>query len=233
MRIAIYDKDKNFLKTLEEFIYKFTQKIHLECNIELFCDKESFLSSLDVNIDTAYFIRIEQVPDFIVIKELLEKEPSALFNIISKNSKFVFISFKYHPFSFIRFNYYKEEIPKMLVDIKKINDSKNSVWTFTSSSKTVSVDIFDVMYVEAVKNDIYLILKDDRIKIRKTISQREEIWQNYGFIRVHMSFMVNFNHVQSFDHKTVILKDGTEIPISRSRYQSFVKIFEEYSIIDK
>lgn len=222
-----------FSNELASFIDILNVKLNFNYEIEIFSDEATFFEKARLRSTNIYIVRIEKPIDFRRIKKLQKIDDSALINIISSNYELVFLSFRYHPYSFVRKNYFKEELPKMLLDIKKIEDKKNSILTITKDGENISVDMFKVIYAEVVKNDTYLFLDETSLKIRKTISQCEEMWKSLGFVRVHMSYIVNCAFVKSFNNKALTLVNGVEIPISRSRYQQFAKYYEEFSITRK
>lgn len=56
----------------------------------------------------------------------------------------------------------------------------------------------------------------------------EKILRPQGFIRIHHSHIVAIEHVNSFHYKSskIILRDGTEVPVSRERKKRFLDLFD-------
>ncbi len=63
----------------------------------------------------------------------------------------------------------------------------------------------------------------------KTMKRLEQILPAY-FFRTHRSYFVNLNEIESFCHVSggtyeLSLKDGTVLPLSRSKYKSLYGLF--------
>ena len=68
--------------------------------------------------------------------------------------------------------------------------------------------------------------------ISKVIKDYEEMLQEYGFMRVHKSHIINLNFIDRFekaDGGSIILKDQSSIPVSVRKKESLLKIFEDLS----
>ncbi len=62
----------------------------------------------------------------------------------------------------------------------------------------------------------------------KTIKEYEDILDEFGFYRIHQRHIVNLRQVKSYqkgDGGTIILNDGTELPLARLRKPGFLKRF--------
>lgn len=66
----------------------------------------------------------------------------------------------------------------------------------------------------------FYITGGKRTTVSKPISEYEELLQPYDFIRVHQSWLINKNRIQSFkkeDGGALLMEDGTLVPVSRQR----------------
>ena len=79
----------------------------------------------------------------------------------------------------------------------------------------------DIIFIESLKNYIKVKTTNREIIAYKSISSIEKILPNKKFLRVHRSFIVGLNFIDSFSPSKLILK-GTSIPIGR-KYKEEVK----------
>ena len=93
--------------------------------------------------------------------------------------------------------------------------------TFCSERKRVSLLPSQMLYIESCDTEVYIHTTDGRKLRNKTgISQWESVL-GYPFVRIHRAFLVNCNHVESYNQDTV--KVGEEsLPVSR-KYQKELK----------
>jgi len=81
----------------------------------------------------------------------------------------------------------------------------------------------EILFLKAVRYLVEAHKSDGRVELlEKPLSALEWILPDH-FVRIHRSWMVNLDHVASFEHAgrseyLVRMKDGTVLPLSRSRY---------------
>ena len=65
----------------------------------------------------------------------------------------------------------------------------------------------------------------DKFIVSKVIKEFELLLQDYGFYRVHQSHLVNLHELKKFSRSDfqLILRDGTKIPLARSRRENLFK----------
>lgn len=87
--------------------------------------------------------------------------------------------------------------------------------TFTSDYRKVTLDLSEIIYVESRDTEVWVVATEGRRFRNKTgITQ----WENLlgeDFIRVHRSFVVRKESIQEVLYDSLILTDGTSIPVSR------------------
>jgi hypothetical protein len=93
--------------------------------------------------------------------------------------------------------------------------------TFCSDRKRVSMLPSQMLYIESCDTEVYIHTTDGRKLRNKTGISQWESALGYPFVRIHRAFLVNSNHVESYNQDTV--KVGEEsLPISR-KYQKGLK----------
>jgi two-component system, LytTR family, response regulator len=91
------------------------------------------------------------------------------------------------------------------------------------------VDITDIVRLEASSNYTNFVLTRDRkIMVSRTLGEYEELLQAHGFFRIHQSHIVNLRHVEAYlktDGGQVKMTDGHLLTISRNKKASFMRRF--------
>ena len=93
--------------------------------------------------------------------------------------------------------------------------------TFCSDRKRVSIFPSDIVYVESCDTEVFIHTTDGRRLRNKTGISQWESALGYPFVRIHRAFLVNSNHVESFNQDTVKVGEE-ELPVSR-KYQKALK----------
>ena len=105
------------------------------------------------------------------------------------------------------------------------NLGRNEVNDFKLAVPTTSGAVFfspaEIVRLEGEGNYTRFFLKDGRKHMSsKTMKEYEEILLQHSFMRIHKSHLVNKNFIENYHNDgAVILKDKTQLPVSRQRKQ--------------
>ena len=92
------------------------------------------------------------------------------------------------------------------------------------------VDLEHIIRCEADRNYTSFYLTQNRkILVSKTLKEYETLLSGYNFLRVQQSHLVNLDYVDRYDKGnggTVVMKDGSEVPLSPAKREIFFKILE-------
>lgn len=121
-------------------------------------------------------------------------------------------------------------------------DSKNQIETTLKNLNTHSVaeqrlvlhtqngylklPLKHIVVIESARNYSYIHLSGGKQElISKTLSYFEDILEDKAFFRCHRSFLVNKFHIADLKDDIFILKNGTDIPISRRKKSEAINWF--------
>jgi two-component system, LytTR family, response regulator len=87
-------------------------------------------------------------------------------------------------------------------------------------------------YVEAQDDYVALASEGRKHLKQQTIASLEAALDPARFLRIHRSYLVNLERIAKIepygkDSKVAVLKDGTQLPVSRSGYARFCQLIEE------
>jgi DNA-binding LytR/AlgR family response regulator len=94
---------------------------------------------------------------------------------------------------------------------------------FRADRKMVKVLFNDILYVEGLNDYIKIITTNKTIVTKHLLTSLEEMLPPHEFARIHKSFIVAFNKIESFNADSVAIANK-EIPIGRSYKFSLNKI---------
>ena len=82
-------------------------------------------------------------------------------------------------------------------------------------NKLVRVNFDDVRYVEALGDYVHIVTGQSKLIVYSTMKAAEEKFPVSRFLRVHRSFIVNFNRIQALEDNSVVV-DGKHIPVGQT-----------------
>ncbi len=120
----------------------------------------------------------------------------------------------------------------------KINTFLSNFDNIANKSKKIVLKTSDNIYVVNIQNIIRctsennyttFYLNDNRkIVISKTLKEYENLFLDFGFVRVHRSHLININYIERFakDTSYVYMKDASKIPVSHRKKEQLLRFFE-------
>ena len=118
--------------------------------------------------------------------------------------------------------YRNEHIIPQLGPQVELNPEKSDFIFVRSERKMIKIDFSELNYIESLSDYLKLYTDDKVIITRETISSIEAKLPKNDFLRVHRSYIVAINKIESFTQEFVEIKKNA-IPISRS-YKNDVKL---------
>ncbi len=92
--------------------------------------------------------------------------------------------------------------------------------------KTVKVNVKDIYWIESVKDYIKVILEDKVLLSKQKISVLEDLLPEEQFCRIHKSFIISTDKVDSYYSYAVEIM-GKQLPIGRNYKQHAMKCLQE------
>ena len=92
------------------------------------------------------------------------------------------------------------------------------------------VELHEIIRCEADRNyTSFFLSSGKKILVSKTLKEYETLLSNHNFLRVQQSHLVNLDYVDRYDKGnggSVVMKDGSEVPLSPAKRDVFFKIIE-------
>ena len=96
-----------------------------------------------------------------------------------------------------------------------------------SNNQIRAVPADDSYYIESSNRKVILYLKHEKIEYYDKISGLEEQLKP-DFFCIHKGYLINLKYVQQYHRTEVSMQNGDILPISKYKYQNFVKAYQEY-----
>ncbi|PCJ65501.1 MAG: DNA-binding response regulator [Bacteroidetes bacterium] len=109
-------------------------------------------------------------------------------------------------------------------------DLENEFIFVKANQKLIKLAYNDIFYVEAFADYVKIFLADKKIVTLQTMKNMEKKLPAELFSRVHRSFIVNRNHVQSFS-TSVCEVNEVKIPIGKNYKEAFVGLMKSNNIL--
>lgn len=217
MKIAICDDERIFTNIFREKIEMTAEKCSIECTVSAFLNGAEMISML--NRFDAVFLDVdmpglsgEETAEYIIGSE---KTLPIIF--VTNHDDFVFSSFRYRPFGFLRKRYIDSELEDIIKRLDKYLAEIERCYTFNSHNKLISVRLNDINYIEVYGHETLVHTENAVLTTSKALFTIEKELSEYGFIRTHKSYIVNTRYIFSVERNSIILSNGENLPVSRTK----------------
>ncbi|TNF47660.1 MAG: response regulator transcription factor [Bacteroidetes bacterium] len=207
----------------------------------------SGIESIEVNDPDIVFLDI-QMPDgtgFDLLKGLKEKNFELIF--ITAHEEFAIKAIKFSALDYILKPIDQTEL-KAAVEkaIKAVDDKKEEI-QFEALQNNINpsmkrrlvlktqesvhvVELDNIIRCEADRNyTSFFLTGGKKILVSKTLKEYETLLSGHNFLRVQQSHLINLDYVDRYDKGnggSVVMKDGSEVPLSPAKRDIFFKILE-------
>lgn len=233
--IAIVDDEKAFVQAYEKEVSRIFDELGYKCKIYTYTDSSIFLKETsEIKYDLIFLdIDMPNISGMEIAADLNKLENRASLIFVSNHSNFVFEAFRYSAYRFIRKDNLLfdtgEAISSFCNNLKR---NKNHIVLDFEEKKNVSVDLSDIRYFFSIRHDIFFYNtqnKTVRLSMRTyTLDDLEKMLKESGFIRIHRTYLLNCLCIYQIRSDKVLLKDESELPISRRRYDNIKKAYREF-----
>lgn len=234
-RIILCDDNEQFLKIMKNCVEEECRRVLSETeNFEIgaiFCNGRDVLEYVTKYQVDVIFLDID-MPDFNgfeVAKVLCDRYKSIKIVFVSAYDNFVYNSFEFCPFAYLRKSHISDELPKVFDRIAEKTNSFNTSLLLNTTNGTKNVYVSSIMFAESERNYYKLhLLNGETLICRGTISELEKTLVKKDFFRIHSAFLINLEHVERLIENNSVLISETRIPIAQRRMQDFKKAYMEY-----
>jgi two-component system LytT family response regulator len=119
----------------------------------------------------------------------------------------------------------REALDCILEDYSK-NDLDRKI-VVQESRKVSFIAVKEIIYLESQGNYTYLhITKGSKILSSNSLKVFEDMLPETAFMRVHKSFIININHLLSYNKEEggfITMVNGSEVSVSRRRKNNFIE----------
>ncbi|MCC6282256.1 MAG: response regulator transcription factor [Saprospiraceae bacterium] len=119
------------------------------------------------------------------------------------------------PFDFERFLIAVNKVKTAQVEQQKTNDKEEKDYVFLNvQKKKVKILFPDIVYIESQREYIKIVTTGKEYVSKMSTYEIEECLPAHLFKRIHRSFIVSINRIESYTSETVEL-NGVSIPVGR------------------
>lgn len=236
INIAVCDDNPQFASLLTKHLkklsaYKVPSRIDLRFTPS-FGSADDVIEYLENNTIDVLFLDIDmpKTNGFALAKRLCETHPDTLIIFVSSYEEFVYSSFEYCPFRFLRKSHLSEELDITFQKVIEKCILNRETILFNSTEGEIVLRVRDILFFEGQKN-YYIINTVSRAqyKCRGTMESIDIMTRDYDFFRIHSAYVVNMEHIESISNEGfIIMKNRQTLSVSKRRMAAFKDAYMQF-----
>lgn len=228
LRVAICDDFIEICNIIESFIVNYRLNKGVNIEVDIFYSGEKLISALK---NEEYYnlifldIELKDISGIQVGRYIRE-------NLSNYDTKIVYISaekkhamnlFRIQPMDFLIKPIFEEDVNRILDLTIQLRNQTNDIFTFKSGRITISIIVKKIIYFESSGRVIKMVCDDELYTFYHKLDEVEKELLNSNFLRIHRSYLVNFDHINSISHDHVVMSNGQVLPISKQKRNDITK----------
>ena len=221
---------------MEQLVQKIAKQHLVEVEIEVFCDSNSLVGAVKGGngFDIIYLdIEMDGMDGLHVAEELRSQDRTVQIIYVTQYECYLHQSIDTMPSGYLVKPVNPEEFKKVFQRISSWIQGKDAYYRFTCDKIPRKVLLKDILYFRSKLRQVEIVCEDNSHLIYQKLNEieRELAAENQKqFLRIHQSYLVNYNHIRCFGHNWVELQTGKRLPMSRGRREVVEKRLEGASM---
>ncbi|MDD7280420.1 LytR/AlgR family response regulator transcription factor [Floccifex sp.] len=147
--------------------------------------------------------------------------PNAVFVFVVENKYKYIKEDKRGRILYIEKNHIQEQYENIQNSLLK-QSKQSDIYHLNYDRVNVNLPYEEIYYLEKDDKMVYFYTKKGKFHQRINIGEMEEIFVPYGFIRIHVSYLVNEKYILAWYKDKVELTTGEVLPLSRLQKQKIL-----------
>lgn len=234
LRVFLCDDNATILEKYKTLLTKIKNKYNIPMRLHTFQSGKALLFHMDEGNESAEIIYLDIIMDnengIDVAKKLRDQNCQAEIIFLTANPEFVFDSFEATPSNYILKDQISEERFEEIFLKTAIKAEKKSQEILVCSNGSTHKSIpFNAISHFEISNRITTVHYDkESFAFYQKLEDLEKELGHRSFIRVHRSFLVNMNFIEELTKNSILLSDGTTIPLGGTYIKNVKKCLNEF-----
>lgn len=225
MKVGIYNNERICTENILYFCRQYNIKENKNCTVKVFQSGEELLQNRE-HMDIVFLGIGENGKCGLEMRERLWKTAgeSCFVVYVTGDLEYITSAYDVNVIGFLIQPLNYDMIEGMLHKAEQRQRDLQVVY----AGKERNLRARDILYVKAETPYVRIYLANEENYLERSgLSDIEKQLKEFGFCRIHHSYVVNMAYIWSYTKSTVRIYEK-EVPVSRRRYRLFEKIYEEY-----
>lgn len=231
IRVAVCDDEEIYRNIVTNSTRQLFEE-HKVCKYEIkpfSSGKELLRENQKEPFDVVFLdINMPEITGMEIAAQLREKGQETILVFITAFIDYSLEGYKMEAIRFLLKDTLQDTLPECIEAIIKKKKWQMCRLTFDFLEGTKEVPTDEIYYIESKLHKLLFHMTTSNegcLSMYGKLDKIEELLKDYGFIRIHKSFLVNVNYIRKIANYQVYMADNSMLAIPREKYQ---KVKERY-----
>ncbi|CAM3602958.1 LytTR family DNA-binding domain-containing protein [Erysipelothrix urinaevulpis] len=236
INIYLCDDNEEVIAQTKEMIQKNSLENNLSITLSTFKRAEDMLFHMDDRRDIPDIIFLDIFMDKIngmeTARKLRDDGYDGEIIFLTTSHDFVFEAFDVRSFHYL----VKQELSNerfkevFLKVVEEVDQNQDKYFDCSMGAEVRKIPMKDITYFAIYRRVMRVYYLSDFFEFYETMDNLTKQLEGQGFARTHRAYLVNLRHVAVFKKDTLLLTDGSEIPIGKTYLSDLKKEFNDYVV---
>lgn len=229
MKLVIIDDDLQFAKGMKrDLILGFSHFVE-EVDVDIISSDFDQIKNLNQYLFYFIDIDLQSVSGLKLASEIQAFQRKCFVVFVSARNDLIHETYDVRAYYFIRKTNYKKDLNVFYSIVR--NEFKEEVFVqLNYKNKKCKLSLNRILYLESQDHKVRLVTSDQEYYDNRTLKKWYEILPKEIFIQIHRSFIVNINHLITYQNNNLIMINNESLKIGRNYKKSFDLFYQDYLI---
>ncbi|MBO4460265.1 MAG: response regulator transcription factor [Clostridiales bacterium] len=230
MRIAICDDEERYRVELKTVLGKLL--INIDCNIDTFDNGNILTESFNEQPYDLLFLDIEmpEVDGITLARKLRSLSDKVYIVFLTSHVEYALEGYEVNALRYLTKPVNIDKLKEVLTYVQEREGASRQI-IIREDGEEVVIDINDVIYMEAMNQNVRIVTSSGEHVIRYNLGDFESQLKNDGFYRIHRGYLISLSKVKKLAKGDVIMDMGAgeaSLPVSRSNLKGLKDALYSY-----
>lgn len=224
IRIAICDDEKEAVSLHENIVRESLKTCGIGCEIATYTHSGHLV--YDIMEDGFFYdlllldIEMPGVTGMEISGKIKSRLPNVKIIFVTSHMEYAIDAFELSIFRYVPKNDLEKRLAAAITDAAKLIELEaGQEYTIHTNSRMEKVSYKDIFYIQRDGKNASIITSNGVSKVRKSLQQVYGELDSQEFIFIDRGLIVNIIHIMKISDGMAVLKNGEQLPVSRSHLQ--------------
>ena len=233
IKIAICDDEEKSVALHEHIVRECLQSEGIGCEITTYTQSQNLL--YDITDDAFFYdlilldIEMPGISGMEIPQQIKGYLPNVRIIFVTSHTEYAIDAFELSIFRYVSKNNLEVKLTAAVIDAAKLIELEaGQEYTIQTANRMEKIAYKDIFYIQRDGKNASIVSRAGTSKVRKSLQQVFDELNAPEFIFIDRGYIVNIVQIMKISDSIAVLKNGEQLPISRSHLQEVKRQINQF-----